>query len=86
MTYDLKNKDTRNATSISIFFFHDYLLLPYLLKGHLKGPSHLNFRSPLGKIALGPPLNFVFSSSPPPQSFPHFSSPPYQLEFQVPLK
>ena len=66
MTYDLKNKDTRNATSISISFLHDYLLLPYLLKGPLKGPPYLNFRSPLGKIALGPPLNFVFSSSPPP--------------------
>ena len=61
-----------------------YIYFHGVLKDPLKGSSNLHFLSTLGKIAVGPPLNFVFSSSPLP--FPCFSSSPYQLGFQVPLK
>ena len=41
-----------------------YIYFHGVLKDPLKGSSNLHFLSTLGKIAVGPPLNFVFSSSP----------------------
>ena len=55
-----------------------YIYFHGVLKDALKGSSNLHFLSTLGKIALGPPLNFVFSSSPFP--LPVLVAPPINLD------